>query len=286
MISEFTAACVQMRSGVDIDRNAEEAAVLVGEAVAKGASLVATPEMTNLIEAKRDAVLAKARRERDDAVVRRFSELARRHEIWLIAGSVALRAEGERLVNRSLVFGPDGAVAARYDKIHMFDVDLPGGESYRESRTYRPGSEVVTVDTARGRIGLSICYDLRFPALYRLLAQAGAELVTIPSAFTRQTGEAHWHVLLRARAIETGAYVLAPAQGGAHASGRQTYGHSLIVGPWGEVLAEAEGEGPGIILARIDLAEVARARTRIPALRHDRAFSRAATDREHAKLAS
>lgn len=270
----FRAACIQLRAGTDIARNADEAARLVEEAVGQGAKLVVTPEMTNILESKRDAVLAKAFPEADDPVARRFAELARRHGVHLIAGSIAVRTEGERLANRCLVFGPDGSVIARYDKMHMFDVDLQGGESYRESRTYRPGEGASVVDLPWGRLGLSICYDLRFPSLYRFLAKAGSELLIVPSAFTRQTGEAHWHVLLRARAIETGSFVLAPAQGGTHESGRQTYGHSLIAGPWGEVLAEAQGEEPGIVLADIDLDLVRQARASIPALLHDRPFRR------------
>ncbi len=281
--SSFKAACIQMRSGVDLDRNAEEAALLVEEACARGASLIITPEMTNMLESKRDAVLAKARNEAEDPVVRRFSELARKHRVYLIAGSVAIRTDGERLANRALAFAPDGSVAARYDKMHMFDVDLAGGETYRESRTYRPGEWGALVDLPGTRLGLTICYDLRFPALYRLLAKAGAELLMVPSAFTRQTGEAHWHVLLRARAIETGSFVLAPAQGGVHESGRQTYGHSLIVGPWGDVIAEAPSEEPGVILAEIDTALVKSARSRIPALQHDRSFRPPIQEEQYAK---
>lgn len=271
---KFRAACIQMRAGIDIGRNADEAARLVDEAAGLGAALIVTPEMTNILESRREAVLANTFREAEDPVARKFSELARRHGVHLIAGSIAVRTEGERLANRCLVFGPDGSVLARYDKMHMFDVDLQGGESYRESRTYRPGEHAETVDLPWGRLGLTICYDLRFPALYRFLAKAGSELLIVPSAFTRQTGEAHWHVLLRARAIETGSFVLAPAQGGVHECGRQTYGHSLIVDPWGELLAEARGEEPGVIVADIDLDRVREARAKIPALRHDRPFDR------------
>lgn len=270
--ARFRAACVQMRSGLDVGRNAEEAVRLVEEALAMGADLIVTPEMTNMLEAKREAVLAKAMGEGDDPVARALADQARRHGVYIVAGSLAVRTEEERLANRMLVFGPDGRVAARYDKMHMFDVDLAGGESYRESRTYRPGARAALVDLPWGRLGLTICYDLRFPALYRLLAKAGAELIVAPSAFTRQTGEAHWEVLLRARAIETGAFLLAPAQGGSHESGRQTYGHSLIVGPWGEILAEAAGDEPEVIVAEIDLDQSRATRGKIPALRNDRSY--------------
>ena len=267
----FRAGLVQLCAGTDMARNAEAACTLVGEACRLGAEFVVTPEMTNLIESRRDALLEKVTEEAADPVVAALRGLARERAIHLLIGSVALRA-GDRLVNRSLLVAPDGAVAARYDKIHMFDVDLDGGESYRESRTYRPGDRAVTADLPWGTLGLTVCYDLRFPALFRCLAKAGADVITVPSAFTRQTGAAHWHVLLRARAIETGSFLLAAAQAGRHESGRQTYGHSLAVGPWGEVMAEMGGEAPGVAVCDIDPAAVAAARLKVPALRHDRAF--------------
>ncbi len=264
-------ALIQMRSGRDMARNFADAAEMIRAAQARGAVFVSTPEMTNILEPDRPRLKSLVRREQEDANVAGFSDLARELRLWLNVGSLALKGEAEKLVNRSLLFRPDGSVAARYDKIHLFDVDLPTGESLRESHAYDGGHEAVLAETPLGRIGLTICYDVRFPHLYRLLAKAGAELLTVPSAFTQPTGEAHWHVLLRARAIETGSFVLAAAQGGTHESGRQTYGHSLIVSPWGEVLAEA-GTEPQMVIADLDLASVAHARRRIPALTHDRSF--------------
>jgi predicted amidohydrolase len=264
------AGLVQMRSGCDMARNARDAADLIREAKGQGAQFVLTPEMTNIIEPDRPRLFAIARPEAEDGSVSHFSSLAEELGIWLNIGSLALKGKAGKLVNRSLLFAPDGGIAARYDKIHLFDVDLPTGESLRESHAYEGGSSAVLVETPLAPIGLTICYDVRFPHLYRSLARAGAKLFTVPSAFTVPTGRAHWHVLLRARAIETGSFVLAAAQGGTHESGRETYGHSLVVSPWGEVLAEA-GTGPGIIMADIDLALSDQARSRIPALSHDRA---------------
>jgi predicted amidohydrolase len=262
-------ALIQMRSGRDMARNVQDAAELIRQAKSRGAELAATPEMTNILEPDRPRLRALARPEAEDESAARFSELAKELGIWLNIGSLALKGTGGKLVNRSLLFAPDGTAVARYDKIHLFDVDLPTGESLRESHAYEAGSSAVLVEAALAPIGLTICYDMRFPHLYRELAKAGAKLFTVPSAFTVPTGKAHWHVLLRARAIETGSFVLAAAQGGLHESGRETYGHSLIVSPWGEVLAEA-GTDPGIVMAEIDLAEADQARSRIPALRHDR----------------
>jgi predicted amidohydrolase len=266
------AALIQLRSGTDMARNAAEASALIREAAGQGASFVATPEMTNILEPDRPRLRSLARPEREDASVAAFSVLAQELGLWLSIGSLALQGPGEKLVNRSLLFTPDGGIAARYDKIHLFDVDLPTGESLRESHAYDGGAEAVLVETPLGAIGLTICYDMRFPHLYRALAKAGAKLFTVPSAFTVPTGRAHWHVLLRARAIETGSFILAAAQGGRHESGRETYGHSLIVSPWGEVLAEA-GTEPGIVIADIDLVQADLARARIPALVHDRSMS-------------
>ena len=253
-------------------RNLADASELIREAAGQGASFVATPEMTNILEPDRPRLRSLAKPESEDGSVGAFSVLAQELGLWLNVGSLALRAPGERLVNRSLLFTPGGTIAARYDKIHLFDVDLPTGESLRESHAYDGGTEAVLVETPLGAIGLTICYDMRFPHLYRALAKAGAKLFTVPSAFTVPTGQAHWHVLLRARAIETGSFVLAAAQGGKHESGRETFGHSLIVSPWGEVLAEA-GTEPGILIADLDLAQADLARARIPALVHDRAMS-------------
>ena len=259
---------VQMCSGLEPEANIAEASRLVRRAADQGAGFVATPEMTNIIEPRRAVLRQKVEEEAEDPSVAALAALARDLGIWLSAGSLALRS-GDRLVNRSLLYRPDGRVEARYDKIHLFDVMLPNGESYRESSSYDGGKEVVSADVGPFRVGLSICYDLRFPQLYLALAGAGATVLNIPSAFTRVTGEAHWHALLRARAIETGSFVIAAAQGGRHASGRETYGHSLVVDPWGGIMAEADAQ-PGVILADVDADRASEARARIPTLRHQR----------------
>ncbi|HSM18872.1 MAG TPA: carbon-nitrogen hydrolase family protein [Hyphomicrobiales bacterium] len=268
----FMAACVQLRAGQDVAANIEAAEALIREAAVAGADYVQTPEQTALMELRTKALFANIVAEEDDPALKRFTALAAELGIWLHIGSLAIRVAEDKAANRAFVIAPDGSIAARYDKIHMFDVDLPSGETYRESRNYRPGEEAVTVDLPWGRLGLSICYDLRFPYLYRALAHAGAHFLAIPAAFTRQTGEAHWHVLQRARAIETGCFVISAAQGGTHENGRETFGHSLIVAPWGEILAEA-GTDPCVITAAIDQTACAEARQRIPALRHDRSFT-------------
>lgn len=268
----FIAACIQMRSGTEPAANIAAACVLIREAAGLGATFIATPEMTNLLDIRPGMARAKVRREAEDDGLPVLRALAAELGITLLVGSLAIALEDdERFANRSFLIGPDGAILARYDKIHMFDVEVGDGQTYRESRAYRPGTEAVLAQSPAGRLGLTICYDVRFPHLYRRLAQAGAEILTIPAAFTRVTGEAHWHVLVRARAIETGSFVIAPAQGGKHEDGRETFGHSLIVSPWGEILAEAAGAEPGVILARIDLADVAKARGRIPSLGNDKA---------------
>ena len=259
---------VQMCSGVEPEANIAWASRQIRRAAADGAGLVATPEMTNIIEPRRAVLWQKVEEEASDPSVAALAALARELGIWLAAGSLALRA-GNRLVNRSLLYAPDGRVAARYDKIHLFDVMLPNGETYRESSSYDGGDAIVTADLGPIRLGLSVCYDLRFPQLYLALAGAGATVLNVPSAFTAITGEAHWHVLLRARAIETGSFVLAAAQGGRHESGRETYGHSLVVDPWGRVVAEAEAQ-QGVILADLDAEQAEAARRRIPTLRHQR----------------
>ncbi len=266
----FTAGLVQMRSGRDPEANLAEARCLVGEAAAAGAKLVVTPEMTSMLETRSRDLFAKAKTEPDNESLPMFRALAEEKDIWLVVGSLPIKVSDDKIANRSYLIGPDGEVAAHYDKIHMFDVDLAGGESYRESKNYEPGERAVCADTPLGRIGLTVCYDLRFPHLYRALARAGADILTIPAAFTRKTGAAHWHVLLRARAIETGCYVLAPAQGGVHECGRETYGHSLAVAPWGEIVAEIDGEEPGVTTFEIDLAAVQAARQAVPSLIHDR----------------
>ena len=273
MSKSFKAACVQMNSAAEIAPNLESASTLIRAAAGAGAQLVMTPENTTLIEPNRARSLAKTPPEDVHPGVPHFAALAKELGLWLLIGSMPVRADDKRIANRSFLFDPNGAVAARYDKIHMFDVDLPNGETYRESNGVRPGEQAVVASTPWGGLGLTICYDVRFGYLHRALAHAGAVMLTVPAAFTVPTGQAHWHVLLRARAIETGCYVFAPAQTGEHAEGRLTYGHSLIVSPWGEVLADA-GEKPGFIVADVDLDQVHKARSMVPALRHDREFQR------------
>ncbi len=272
-------ALVQTNATGDADRNRARACALVEEAADRGAAFVATPEVTNLIAPGREALFAAIRDEADDPCLAALRKIAARRGIGLLIGSLALRAEGEaaRAVNRSILIAPDGGIVARYDKIHMFEADLGAQGRFREVASYRPGARAVVADAGWARLGLSICYDLRFPALYRALAKAGAQVLTVPSAFTAPTGRAHWHTLLRARAIETGCYVVAPAQWGPHhgqdeTSLRESYGHSLVVGPWGEVLADA-GEGEGIAYAEIDRAAIDEARRRIPSLSNDRDWS-------------
>jgi predicted amidohydrolase len=267
----FRAGLVQLRSGRTVASNLDKAEALVRRAAKGGAQYVQTPENTGIMELKPELVLAAAESEGKSAPLAWARALARELGIWLHIGSIAIKLDQSRVANRSYLLDPKGRVAARYDKLHMFDVDLAGGESYRESQYFRPGAKAVLADLPFGRFGLSICYDLRFASLYRALAAAGAELIAIPAAFTKQTGEAHWHVLTRARAIETGAFVLAATQGGLHENGRSTFGHSIVVSPWGEVLAEA-GEEPGVIFADIDLAASEEARARIPAIKHGREF--------------
>jgi deaminated glutathione amidase len=269
--ARFRVGLIQMRTGRAPRANTDAAVKLIGEAKAAGADYVQTPEMTNIMEAKRAEMFAAIMPEESDPTLAAFRETARAQRLWVHAGSLALKVSPDKAVNRSLLIDPRGEIVARYDKIHMFDVDLAGGESYRESRNYRPGEVAIAADLPWGRLGLSICYDLRFPALYRALAEGGASFLAIPSAFTQQTGEAHWHVLMRARAIENTCYVLAAAQGGAHENGRSTFGHSIVVDPWGRIVAEG-GTEPGVVMADIALADVATARARIPSLQHGRRF--------------
>jgi hypothetical protein len=268
----FTAAMVQMRTGLLPEPSLEQAASLIREAARQGANYVQTPEVSNMMQQSRKALFEHLATEEDDRSLKAYRALAAELKIHLHIGSLALRASPEKAVNRSFLIGPDGTLMASYDKIHMFDIDLPGGESYRESANYQPGETAVTADLPWGRLGLTICYDVRFPALYRALAESGAAFFSVPSAFTRKTGEAHWHTLLRARAIENGCFVFAAAQTGLHENKRETYGHSLIVDPWGTVLAEA-GVEPGVIIAKIDPARVATARKTVPSLQHGRRFS-------------
>ena len=274
---KFRAALVQLRCGRSLAPNMEKVETAIREAAAHGAHYVLTPENTGLMELSTKKLFANTRPEEGNPALEQLTGLAGELGLWLHVGSLAIRLSDEKVANRSYLIAPDGVIRARYDKIHMFDVDLPGGESYRESKNYQPGKRAVFADLPWGRLGFTTCYDLRFPALYRALAQAGADFITVPSAFTKVTGKAHWHILLRARAIETGCFVLAAAQGGMHEVGRATYGHSIIVSPWGEVIAEA-GTDPAVIFADIDPIEVSKARARIPSLQHDTTFELAGPD--------
>jgi deaminated glutathione amidase len=267
----FKAAMIQMRSGLKPAANIDDAVRLISEAKSAGAEYVLTPEMTNILAAKREHLFGAIVAEEADPSLATLRELARQLGVYIHIGSLAVSLSPERAANRSFLVDRKGNIAARYDKIHMFDVDLANGESYRESRNYRPGEQAVLADLPWGRLGLTICYDLRFPALYRALAEAGATMLAIPSAFTKQTGEAHWHVLVRSHAIENGCFVFAAAQGGKHENGRDTYGHSLIVDPWGRIMAEGSTD-PGVVMAEIDPTEIANARARIPSLQHGRRF--------------
>jgi predicted amidohydrolase len=269
--STFRVGLVQMRSGRTPQSNLDAASKLIEQAKRSGADYVLTPEMTNIMESSRQRLFSAIVEEEQDTSLATFRELARTLSIYLHVGSLAIKVSPDKAANRSFLIDPHGEIVMRYDKIHMFDVDLPNEESYRESANFRAGETAVLADLPWGRLGFTVCYDLRFPALYRALAEAGATMLSVPAAFTRQTGEAHWHVLLRARAIENGAFVFAAAQGGKHENGRETFGHSLVVDPWGRIIAEG-GTEPGVILAEIDPAEVATARARIPSLQHGRRF--------------
>jgi deaminated glutathione amidase len=271
-MSMFKAAAIQMRSGTDPQRNAADLEKLVRDAASQGATYVQTPEMTGAIVRDREARNSLFTTEDRDPIVAVSARLAAELGIFLHIGSTAILRAGGKLANRALLFSPDGKIVTTYDKIHMFDVDLDNGESWRESAAYEPGREAMIADLPFAKLGFAICYDLRFPQLFRAEALAGADVLTVPAAFTRQTGEAHWHVLLRARAIENGAFVVAAAQGGLHEDGRETYGHSLIVDPWGRVLAEAAHDEPAVIVAEIDTSLSAAARKKIPNLKNAREF--------------
>ncbi|MDA8229907.1 MAG: carbon-nitrogen hydrolase family protein [Magnetospirillum sp.] len=270
-MTPFTAACLQLNSGNDLARNIDAVSRLAVDARAAGADLILMPENVAMMEWGRTNIVLKAMPEEDHVALAAFRDLARELNCWLHTGTLACLLDDGMVANRSFVIRPDGSIAATYDKLHLFDVDLGLGEVYRESATFRPGDRAVAVDLPWGRLGLSVCYDLRFPHLYRALAKVGCHFLAVPAAFTQSTGKAHWHVLLRARAIETGCYVFAPAQVGAHPNDRRTYGHALIVSPWGEILADAL-EQPGWVMAQIDPRKVADARRKIPALDHDRPF--------------
>lgn len=263
---------VQMRSGIDPAANLRAAEALIRQAAGEGARLVATPETTHLVQKDAEALWRTLRTPEADPAIAFFGDLARELGIDLLIGSLALQVGVRRAVNRSFLFGSDGAVKAQYDKAHMFDVAVGAGETYRESANYQAGDRLVVAEAAGVRLGLTICYDIRFAYQYRALAQAGAQILAVPAAFTRPTGRAHWEILLKARAIETGSYVIAPAQGGLHEDGRRTWGRSMVIGPWGETVAALEDDAPGVLLAEIDLAKTASARARIPALEHDRAL--------------
>src|SRR5580658_9407133 len=269
--SKLVVGLIAMRSGRDPQTNLDALLAAIDQAKRGGAEYVLTPEMTNIMEVKRERLFANILPDETDPTLATLREVARKLGIFIHIGSLAIKASSEKAVNRSFLIDRQGEIVARYDKIHMFDVDLGSGESYRESNSYRAGELAVVADLPWGRIGLTVCYDLRFPALYRALAEAGASFLAIPSAFTRQTGEAHWHVLQRARAIENGCFVFAAAQGGKHENGRETFGHSLIVDPWGKIIAEG-GTEPGVIFAEVDPAQVAAARSQIPSLHNGRRF--------------
>jgi predicted amidohydrolase len=269
----FKVAAIQMCSGVDPVRNAASMEVLVREAHAAGATYIQTPEMTGALQRDRKGLFEILRPEDSDVIVAKATSLAKELKIHLHIGSTAIALGDGKIANRGFLFGPDGEIVCRYDKIHMFDVDLDNGESWRESAVYRPGNEARVADLPFGKLGFAICYDVRFPQLFRAEALAGAEILTVPTAFTRQTGEAHWHILTRARAIENGAFLIAAAQGGVHEDGRETYGHSLIIDPWGRILAEAPATGEAVITAAIDIGAVASARGKIPNLRNARDFA-------------
>jgi predicted amidohydrolase len=270
-MSRFRAACIQNTAGRDIQANVDWVCTRIDDAVAGGADFIALPETVGLIEPVNAQLPAATYREADDIGLAAFRAKAREHGVTILLGS-QLILEDAGIFNRCFLLDTTGEIRARYDKLHMFDIELKNGEAYRESDAITPGDRAVIVETPLGRLGLSICYDLRFGALYRALAQAGAQFITIPAAFTQTTGKAHWHTLVRARAIETGAFIIAPNQCGHHADQRYSFGHSLIIDPWGEILADG-GSEPGVIYADIDLDRVQKARDRIPSLRNERAFT-------------
>lgn len=272
MTDTFRVALLQMQTGNDLDANLETVKAMAREAQRDGAQFVMTPEYALMMDGSGRVMRERALDAGGAPALAQLQALARELSIWLLVGSLTLKTERDRIANRSFLLRPDGSVAATYDKIHMFDVTLPDGKVIRESSAYEPGSRAVLAATPWGTVGLTVCYDLRFPQLYRALAQAGAAYLTIPSSFQRATGKVHWHTLIKARAIENACFVFAPAMCGEHPGNRTTYGHSLVVDPWGEVLADG-GEAPGIVCADIDPSRVARVRGMLPCLEHDRAFS-------------
>jgi predicted amidohydrolase len=276
MTRSLDIALIQTRTPATAAESWAHVEPLVRDAAARGAKFILTPEGTNVLEQRRDRREAAITDSDSDPVVTGLRGLARELGVWILIGSAIVRSgvEGDaRAANRAILVDDQGQVVTSYDKLHVFDVDLPGGETWRESAAVRPGDAAVIAQTPWGGLGLTICYDIRFPHLYRALARAGAALIAVPAAFTVPTGEAHWETLLRARAIETGCFILAPAQGGTHEDGRRTWGHSTVVGPWGEIIARCDDDAPGVLLATLDLDAVDRARTAVPQLRHDRAFA-------------
>jgi len=272
-MTTFTAACVQLRSGKTVSDNVLTAEDLIRAAARDGARFIQTPEMSNVLVRSREDLMERICEPQADPFLQRMRELSAELGVHLHLGSLAVMAGNGKVANRAFLIGPDGGILATYDKIHMFDVDLPNGESWRESATYEPGTRTMIADLPFAKVGLAVCYDIRFPAIFRTQARQGAQVLTAPAAFTRQTGRAHWHVLQRARAIENGAYVISAAQGGTHEDGRETYGHSLIADPWGAVVAELDHDEPGYVLAEIDTQKVADARSRIPAIANERDFT-------------
>ena len=271
-MSSVKAACIQMNSGPDIEDNLKQAGHLIREAAKDEAEFIATPENTDFMRESAELTIETALEANKHPGIPFFSFLAKELKVWLLIGSMKIRVSDTHIVNRSFLFRDTGQLVASYDKIHLFDVDLPTGEKHRESRSAVPGDKAVVINTPWKKLGMSICYDVRFPYLYRAMAQKGAEVLTIPSAFTAHTGAAHWETLLRARAIETGSFVIAPAQCGEHEGGRKTHGHSMIIGPWGQVLAEKTESGTGFISRKIEFLDVTKARVAIPSLQHDRSF--------------
>lgn len=266
-------AAIQTRSGTSIVENCDRVSSLVREAAGMGARYIQTPEMTGILQRSRKDLFEEIGGEEKDPLIALAASLSAELGIWLHIGSHAIQVGEGKAANRAFVFSPRGQIVARYDKIHMFDVDLDNGERWRESGAYQPGDAARMVEIDGLKVGISICYDIRFPHLYRTFANAGAQILTAPSSFTRQTGKAHWHVLMRARAIENGAYMIAAAQGGIHEDGRETFGHSLIINPWGEILAECDGDEPGVIIADVDPGQVLKARQKVPNLANGRGFS-------------
>ncbi|MEM8833958.1 MAG: carbon-nitrogen hydrolase family protein [Pseudomonadota bacterium] len=272
MVDDVTVACVQMNSGPEIEENLVQAAELVKSAALQGAEFIATPENTDFIRKDPTLTLQTAMSDTEHPGVPVFSELAKSLKIWLLIGSMKIKVSETHLVNRSFLFRPTGQLLASYDKIHLFDVALQNGEKHQESDTTMSGHKAIVANTDWRKLGMSICYDLRFPYLYRTMAQKGAEMIAVPSAFTEFTGKAHWESLLRARAIETGSYIIAPAQCGSHEGGRKTHGHSMIIGPWGQVFNERQENTPGVITWKLDFLNVTKARHSVPSLMHDRQF--------------